>query len=227
MKRIGVVPIALAVALTIGCDRNDRARNADGSPAIGTSGKSAENVSRGDKDFVNDLVIANMAEIELGRLAVEKAASADVKKFAQQMIDDHTAAQDKLKRIASPYKIETPTELDGKHRDLRDDLSKKQGADFDKAYIDAMVSGHDDVLDKVGSRIDKQRLGDWRTKMEDRMAGRKVEERAQAEAIVAEPSDNPFTFELNKWAADSYPTIYHHHAQAKDIQDAVKRRTTN
>ena len=42
-----------------------------------------------------------MAEIELGRLAAERGTSAQVKKFGQMMVDDHTKAGDKLMTIAS------------------------------------------------------------------------------------------------------------------------------
>jgi putative membrane protein len=228
MKRIGIVPIALALTMAVGCDRNDRAARTSDSPAVGTSGsKAGDNVSRGDKDFINDLTIAGMAEVELGKLAVEKAANADVKKFGQQMIDDHTAAGDKLKRLASQHGIPVPTSVDDKHSDLRDDLSKKELGDFDRAYVDAMVNGHEDVLDKLASRIDKTKLGEWRTKMEERVSGRKTEQRAEADLIVPEPSDNPVTFAINQWAAEAYPIVYAHHEKAKVLDETVKKRTTN
>jgi len=65
--------------------------------------------------------------------------------------------------VASQYSISVPTELDDKHRDLRDKLAKLQSADFDREYMDAMVDGHKDVLDKVGSRVDKANLAEWKT----------------------------------------------------------------
>jgi len=225
MRRIGIVPIALAIAVTIGCDRNDR-RDANGAP-VGTAGTTADNVRAADRDFVKDLAIAGMAEVELGRLAVEKAATPEVKKFGQMMIDDHTAAAEKLKSIASKYNIPVPTEMDDKHRDLRDDLAKKSGLEFERSYIEAMENGHNDVLDKLGSRVDKQKLGEWRTKQEERVSGRKTEERAEATAITPEPSDNPVTMQINQWAADAYPIVYGHHASAKTLNDTLKRRTTN
>ena len=100
MKRLGLFSIALASCLAIGCS-NDRTRNdtntttANGS--VGTAGDADRSeIKQDDKDFARDLVIANMAEVELGRLATESSANAGVKKFAQMMIDDHTKAGDKL-----------------------------------------------------------------------------------------------------------------------------------
>src|SRR5581483_11891811 len=97
MRQIVVLPIALAAALAAGCDRTDRRDTAKTNGPVGTSGKVDRNqVSSSDRDFVKDLSIANAAEIELGKLAADHAASPQVKKFAQMMIDDHTKARDTL-----------------------------------------------------------------------------------------------------------------------------------
>jgi len=54
----------------------------------------------GDQDFLKKAVIANLAEIELGRLATQKAQNPEVKQFAQMMVDGHTKALDELKQLA-------------------------------------------------------------------------------------------------------------------------------
>ena len=41
-----------------------------------------------------------MAEVELGRLATEKASRSEVKEFGQMMIDDHSKANTQLTKIA-------------------------------------------------------------------------------------------------------------------------------
>ena len=150
MKRIAILAVAAVATFGIACNSDRRASTAD-TPAVGTSGRDTD-VSKGDRDFVNDLTIANMAEIELGRMAAEKAANAEVKRFGQMMVDDHTAAGEKLKPIAAQHSITMPTELDEKHADLRDKLAKLGGAEFDREYMKAMVGGHEDVVDKLESR---------------------------------------------------------------------------
>jgi len=142
---MGFLSIALAIVVVAACDKSNRRDVADahgaGNPAaVGTSGADRNKVSRGDQDFVQELTIANMAEVELGRMAGERSANAEVKKFGQMMVDDHTAAGEKLKGIASRYSVTAPTALDDKHRDLRDKLAKLNGADFDREYMDAMVA---------------------------------------------------------------------------------------
>jgi putative membrane protein len=231
MRRTWVVCMALAATVALGCNRSDRAdvtATDRDTGAVGTSGASDRNkVSSGDRDFVHDVTIANMAEIELGRLATERGVNPEVKKFARMMVDDHTKAGNQLKSVASRHNIEVPNQLDDKHNDLRDKLSKLQGADFDREYIDAMVDGHQDVADKLESRIDKAKLQEWKAQMGDRTTGRKAEERGQTTAVVPEKSDNAVTMSINQWAADTYPTVQKHLDAAKTLQTNVKRRTTN
>jgi putative membrane protein len=183
-------------------------------------------VKSGDKDFVKDLTSDGTAEVELGRMALDRAAAPDVKQFAQMMVDDHTKANEELQTIASQQNIPVASAPDDKHNDLRDKLSKKTGGDFDKDYIDAMVDGHKDVLDKLGSRVDKETLDKWKSHSLDQ-AGNKVDTKVEAVTILPEKSDNPVTMSLNEWAAKAYPVVSAHLDAAKKLQDTVKKRSTN
>jgi putative membrane protein len=219
MSRMGFLSIALAAFVAIGCNRS----NTGGNGSVGTTGDTDRNeVMAADKTFVNDVSIANMAEVELGRLAVERSTNAEVKKFGQMMIDDHTKAGDKLKAVASAHNIPIPTDLDSKHRDLRDELAKLSGPAFDREYMAAMVDGHQDVGDKLESRIDTAKLAEWKAQMADRLAGKKVEEQAEVIAVLREKSDNVVTMAVNEWAAEAYPVVQAHLAAAKVLDKAIR-----
>lgn len=230
MKRYGFLSIAMAAAITLGCNTNHRndtnATNPPAGGAVGTAGSEDRNIKSGDKDFVHDLAIANTAEIELGRMAAERAANPEVKKFGQMMVDDHTKANNDLTAVASQHNIPIPNELDDKHIDLRDKLAKYQGMEFDREYINAMVDGHGDVLDKVGSRIDKDTLEKWNSERKD-ITGHKAKTEGKTVAILPEKSDNPVTMSINEWAAKAYPVVSAHLDEAKSIKDNLKKRSTN
>ena len=117
--------------------------------AVGTGGAGA-NV-KSDGDFVRDVAVKNMAEVELSRMALDKARNLDIKSFAQTVIDDHSAAVSKLKNVVSGQPIEWPAQLDEKHRKTADELAQKQGANFDRDYVTAMVEGHQDLTAKLES----------------------------------------------------------------------------
>lgn len=217
MKRIGILSMAFAAMLTVACGggRDDR-ENRNDNAAVGTGGETpatpgAERtaaVSRASQDWVNDLLIANMAEVKLGELATTKAANADVKAFGRMMVQDHTKAGDELKQIAATQNITPPADLDQKHRDLMDKLSKLQGAEFDREYINAMVDGHQDVLGKIEDRVDKS--GD-----------------DKAPSYAPKKTDDQFDMKLNQWAANAAPVVNKHLERAKQLKDKIGRRMTD
>lgn len=101
-------------------------------------------ISSGSEDieFVLDAAKGGLAEVELGKLAAERAQSDEVKKFAQRMVDDHTKANEQLKQIAERKSIKLPTDVDGKDKALMERLEKLNGPAFDRTYLNAMVNDH-------------------------------------------------------------------------------------
>src|SRR5664279_4467950 len=94
------------------------------------------------KDFANKATTGGMEEVDLGKLAEQKANSPQVKDFGKMMVEDHTLLNNNFKTIASKKSIELPTSITDDQRKDIDNLSKKAGKDFDKAYVDMMVEDH-------------------------------------------------------------------------------------
>jgi putative membrane protein len=105
-------------------------------------GLTAVPVLAADQTFVTKAAKGGMAEVELGKLAADKASSDAVKKFGQRMVDDHSKANDELKTLAQSKSITLPTEIGPEEKALHDRLSKLSGPAFDQAYMKAMVSDH-------------------------------------------------------------------------------------
>lgn len=95
-----------------------------------------------DNTFATKAAQGGMAEVKLGQLAEQHAASQDVKDFGKRMVDDHTKANDELKSIADKKGITLPTDIDAKDQATYDRLSKLNGAAFDRAYMRDMVADH-------------------------------------------------------------------------------------
>jgi len=104
--------------------------------------------------FATRAAQGGMAEVELGRLASQKAQNAEVKKFAQMMVQDHTNANTELKSLAGKKNITLPTALDAEHKAVMDKLQGLTGAEFDKAYMDAMVEDHEKTVDLFQAQAD-------------------------------------------------------------------------
>jgi putative membrane protein len=168
MKFRGLLALACAGALMAGCNGNRTSNTTADRTETGTTGtaSSADNgISTSDRNWVNKQLSDGMAEVELAKMAKERASSPEVKQFAQMMIDDHTKAGDQLKQIASTYAIAPDNKTDDKHQNLVDKLSKVKGRDFDKQYMDAMVDDHQDAVGDLRSRVDVNRS------LSDRLTG--------------------------------------------------------
>jgi putative membrane protein len=105
-------------------------------------------VSKADQQFAVDAADAGMTEVQAGQIAQQKGMAKDVKEYGAMMVKDHTAAGDKLKTIAASKNITLPSALSSDMQKNIDDLQKKEGKDFDKAYVNMMVSDHKKVISK-------------------------------------------------------------------------------
>jgi putative membrane protein len=97
--------------------------------------------------LVGKLHQANRTEIQLGALAVAKAGSDDVADFGKQMVEDHTKADLSVMEFAREKKVAfADPGKDTKHGDMIQRLEKLSGAEFDRAYMSAMTSMHDETV---------------------------------------------------------------------------------
>jgi len=98
--------------------------------------------------FATNAAQGGMAEVELGRLATQRAGDVSVREFGARMVADHGRANSELKSIAGQKGIQLPTELNSEQKSEMEKLSKMSGAEFDKEYMSAMLKDHEtDVKD--------------------------------------------------------------------------------
>lgn len=92
--------------------------------------------------FVANAAMSDMYEIQAGKMAQEKAQSADVKAFGKMMVTDHTAMSNEMKAAAQAANLTLPTELDQRRKGMIDNLTAASGADFDKVYLAQQDAAH-------------------------------------------------------------------------------------
>ena len=111
-----------------------------------------------DPEIAHIVVTANTIDVDAGKMATSKTKNEEVKKFAQQMVTDHTAVNKQATELAGKLHV-TPKEnpTSNSLKTAADDTSKKlkglKGADFDKAYVDNEVSFHQTVLDAIDKTL--------------------------------------------------------------------------
>jgi len=95
-----------------------------------------------DQDFMIAACHSNLAEIEAGRLAESKASGAQVKDFAQHMVEDHSRANGELTSLAEKMKVRLPSRPEDSSQKEIAKLAGMSGAEFDRKYAEMMVSDH-------------------------------------------------------------------------------------
>jgi len=96
--------------------------------------------------FVMIASSSGLAEVAFGKMAANKAAADDVKRFGQQMVEDHTKADKQLKQIAENKQIPFARSMDRKHQEMERRLSSLSGAAFDREYIMSQMKDHQDAV---------------------------------------------------------------------------------
>ena len=96
----------------------------------------------GDQQFMIEAARGGIAEVELGRLAAQRASSDAVRQFAQRMATDHGAANQELMQLAQRKGVTLPQEMDAAHRAAMDRLAATSGPAFDQAYMADMMRDH-------------------------------------------------------------------------------------
>lgn len=97
--------------------------------------------------FVDEASAAGVAEIEAGKLALQKSTSADIKTFAQEVINDHTAANKELAAIAKKKNLKVATEAELLNKAKALILKQRDGESFDEAYAKNQVKAHKDAIE--------------------------------------------------------------------------------
>ena len=236
MGQIGLLRFAVAAIILVhtGCADTDGTKPpASEEPgarpgAVGAGGAGAD--VKSDRDFVQDVAIKHMAEIEFGRVALQKSTNPDIKSFAQQLVDEHTSAGEALKTAVSGQAIDWPSQLDDEHGKIVEELTKKQGEEFDREFLEAAIEGHQNLTAKLESRLDVQSLADWKT-----AAAARTHTRALPEPTVAmrdvevrpDKSGNPITMQINQWAARNYPVEQKHLDGCRRLENPTQKPSSD
>jgi len=100
-------------------------------------------VSVTDQAFAMMAAEGGLAEVQLGKLAADQAASPEVKQLGQLLVQDHTAANQELVAIAKQKNISLPDEVDDTHEDVVELFSRLEGAQFDREFLRHQVMHHE------------------------------------------------------------------------------------
>jgi putative membrane protein len=164
MKRPLITLLSATVLLVsaAGCNSNDSVKEAqkvneakaDNATASTDMGKVEKTGMEYDSEFMAKAASGGMLEVEMGKIVAAHAVTPDAKKFAEQMVSDHTKANAELVALAAKKNITLPTTLSDKHKDVLKDVTEKKGVAMDQEYMKEMLKDHqEDVKEFTDASI--------------------------------------------------------------------------
>ena len=115
-----------------------------------------------DRNFLLKAASGGMMEVEIGKIAQQKAQNTRVKDFGAMMVRDHSKANNELKTLAASKNIAIPSAMGEHHQSMVEDMKNRTGADFDHAYISMMVNDHEKDISDFRSEAGQGGDGDIR-----------------------------------------------------------------
>jgi len=134
----------------------------DSTAAAAVNGKEGTTSPTFDSEFLTKAASGGMLEVQLGQQVAQKATTPDAKSFAQQMITDHTKANEELKGLAAKKNIVLPTKLGEDQQKVYDEVLAEKGPELDKKYVQAMITDHEEDIKEFEAAVTNTRDSELR-----------------------------------------------------------------
>ncbi|MEI8234848.1 MAG: DUF4142 domain-containing protein [Verrucomicrobiota bacterium] len=164
MKRIFSLSGTLFAALALMTGSLYAAENA---PAPASPAMQHGSLDRKDHEFLKKAAEINLTEIELGKIAERVSSDPNIKKIAGTIVKDHTAANQKLERLAASKGVSLPMEPSIWDRHSLNVMQKEQGEKFNKEFLAFNLKGHEKAIalfEKEASRVKDPDIKAWAQK---------------------------------------------------------------
>jgi putative membrane protein len=106
---------------------------------------------------------SGMYEIELSKLAATNSLVADVKNLAANLVTAHTAINERISNIAKSANFVLPTAVNADHQKDLQDMAKLTGTEFDKKYVNTIISGHEKSVSNYKDAAKNLTVSDTKT----------------------------------------------------------------
>lgn len=155
MKHLGVITFGIAASLMLAACNNGGKGSMDNADSANEAkiDSGTLTLNSDETEFMVNAANGGMTEVELGKAAEKNATNERVKAFGEMMVQDHSSANNQLKTIALSQNVTLPDSLSEDSKDDVQKISRKQGADFDKAFMDKMVKDHEKTINDFKNEL--------------------------------------------------------------------------
>jgi putative membrane protein len=102
-----------------------------------------------DREFLKTIRFANLWEIPMSDLALERGTTKEVKAAAEVMHNDHIKLQTVVEGLAQKYGMTLPSQASASQQAWMAEISGKQGEDFDRAFVNRFRGAHGSIFQAI------------------------------------------------------------------------------
>ena len=154
-----IISLYLVLALMMSACTNCRNTNRNEQTAK-ESNEQKEVMNEDQSDFLVEAATGGMMEVEMSRVAVDRASNPRVKSFAKMMVSEHDVINKELKDLAEKKNVTLPAFLDSAQQKDINELKRKTGRDFDRKYMDRMKDDHEREIRKFEDASENHKNSD-------------------------------------------------------------------
>jgi putative membrane protein len=119
----------------------------------GVAQAQSDTISDQDKTFLKGQQETNIAEVQLGKVAIERATTETVRELAQKLMADHQKVMELNRALSTKLGLPVPEQPSAEQQATGEKIKAQTGAAFDAAYVAAQVEGHTKSISKAQQEI--------------------------------------------------------------------------
>lgn len=119
----------------------------------GAARAQTDTISDQDKTFLKGQQETNIAEVALGKVAIERATTETVRELARKLMADHQQVMELNRALATKLGLPVPEQPTAEQEATGDKVKAQTGAAFDAAYVAAQIEGHTKSISKAQQEI--------------------------------------------------------------------------
>ncbi|HET9663693.1 MAG TPA: DUF4142 domain-containing protein, partial [Burkholderiales bacterium] len=109
------------------------------------------------QEFLRRAAQGGIADVAAGKMAITRARTPEVRKFAETVIKEHRLTHQLLKALAANNHAVLPAAPTPEQRETLRALQSKNGAEFEQAYVAAQIAAHEESIALLKAEIERDR----------------------------------------------------------------------
>ena len=135
------------------CDSGTGERQATEATGTPTAAEVDSTLTEDEQELLAFAARNNMLQIELGKIAAQKASTDELKQYGQQLVDWHTTNQQELQELAQEYGVALPQQMETEQLEYIEEIRDAKAEEFDAEYWESVAKAQREAIDEYDDNL--------------------------------------------------------------------------